>query len=147
EGYVHVFDRDGRNGRKKAPKNILSMPDLYTIFESGERNLRIEDAFSKFEQQFVKVRKKLHAGGELDDDDAVALYVFVGSMLARPPHHIQHFTKQYAAILEKAKSIRIDPNVSPPPRSLNVAPSMTLEEFSRLADDPMGTWFAGNVDA
>lgn len=145
EGYVHIFDRDGGNARKKAPKNILSMPDLYTIFENGERNLRIEDAFSRAEQEFVRVRKKLHDGEDLDDDDLSVLYDFVGSMLARPPRYIEHYTKQYAAILERATAIRIDPSVPPP--SLNAGPRMTLEEFSRLADDPMGTWFIDNVAA
>ena len=125
EGYVHIFDRDGGNARKKAPKNILSMPDLYTIFEDGNRNLRIEDAFSKFEQEFVRVRRKLHAGAELDAVDAGILYVFVGAMLARPPHRIEHFTKQYAAILQKAKSMKINPNV-PSVRSFMTGPSMTV---------------------
>lgn len=150
DGYVHVFDRDGTNHRKRAPKNILAMTDLYTILSDGVRDLRIEDAFSCFEQAFIQTRKKLESDEVLDSDDAGNLYIFVGSMMARPPHRISHFTNQFAAILKKARSIKINHNVAPI-RPLTSGRSMTLDEFQEMVDSPMGTWFpdavAGNVEA
>lgn len=146
DGYVHVFNRDGTGHRKRAPKNILAMPDLYTIFEGEVRNLRIEEAFGQMEQAFVRIRQKLHAEEQIDGDDAANIYAFVGSMMARPPHRIEHFTKQFSSIVEKARSIRIDPTV-PPIKSLDAARGMTIDEFQQLVDNPMGTWFPDEVAA
>ena len=33
--FVHLFDRLGGNHKRRSPANILSMPDLYTIFSEG----------------------------------------------------------------------------------------------------------------
>jgi hypothetical protein len=35
EPFVHIFNRRGGEHRRKSPKNIFNMPDLYTIFAGG----------------------------------------------------------------------------------------------------------------
>lgn len=123
------------------------MPDLYTIFENGERNLRIEDAFSKFENGFVRVRKILENESFGTGDDAAKLYAFVGTMISRPPHRIDYIKAQYAKILEHAEPIKIDPSSRPMPTSFNSGPSYSLQEFAKFAEDPNGTWFPDDVAA
>lgn len=40
--YVWVFDRDGTNVRRKAPANLFTETDIYTIERAdGERDLRL----------------------------------------------------------------------------------------------------------
>jgi hypothetical protein len=142
--FVHIFDRCGGAHTKRAPQNIFHMPDLYTVFDGSQRNLRIEKAFAQWEHEFVRVRSLLERQTGVSGDDAADLYAFVGALIARQPHRIEFIKRQWGSIVEKARSIRIDPNVAPI-RSLSSGPSMTLDEAQQLADDPMGTWFAENV--
>ena len=122
------------------------MPDLYTIFEGKERNLRIERAFSKWEDDFVRVRDLLEAEEFGTGDDAADLYAFAGAMIARPPHRIDHFKGQWESIVKRARSIRINPNI-PPIRPLTKGPSMSLDQAQELVDNPMGKWFPGIVSS
>jgi hypothetical protein len=75
---VHVFARDGGSHTKRAPENIFHMPDLYTIFDEGRRDLSIENAFGQWEDSFVRVRNLIEAGQEISEEDVGALYVFAG---------------------------------------------------------------------
>jgi hypothetical protein len=122
------------------------MIDLYTIFQDDKRDLSIERAFAKWEGNFVKARKLIEAEGCLTEEDAAALYVFAGAMLARPPHRIDFIKNQWADVVTNARTIRIDPTVRPIP-SLSQGPSMSLDEAQQLADDPMGTWFRDDLGA
>jgi hypothetical protein len=144
--YVNIFARDGGAHTKRAPENIFHMPDLYTIFDEGRRDLSIENAFGKWEDDFVRARKLIEDVQELSEEDVNALYVFAGAMLARPPHRIDFIKNQWAYIVEQARTIRIDPNIPPIP-SLSKGPSMSLDEAQRLANDPMGTWFRDDLAA
>jgi len=144
--YVHIFTRDGGSHTRRAPENIFHMPDLYTIFDDDRRDLTIERAFAQWEDGFVRVRKLIEGGKNLSEEDTAALYVFVGAMLARPPHRIDFIKNQWAHIVKQARSIRIDPSFPPIP-SLSKGPSMSLDEAQQLADDPMGTWFRDDLAA
>ncbi len=148
EPFVHLFDRQGRDHKRRAPANILSMPDVYTIFADGNRDLSIEHHFGRQEKEFVRVRKLIEQRAAVDMKDAAALYAFVAGMLARPPHKINHMSQQWASIVEQARTIKIDPKVRPIPRlKSDRHPGMTLDEAQRLADDPMGTWFPHSLNA
>jgi hypothetical protein len=56
DGYVHLFDRDGQGHKRKSPEKIMSMPELYTIFEGATRDLTIEHTFGRWEDAFVRAR-------------------------------------------------------------------------------------------
>lgn len=147
DDFVHLFDRRGGDHRTKSPKNIMSMPDLYTIFDGDSRDLRIENAFGRWESEFVRVRKKIESLVDLNDNDIAVIYVFVGALMARPPHKIEFFRNQWENILKKARSIRIDPNVKPMPSLSKGRPSISLDEAQEFIDNPMGTWFPENLAA
>jgi len=145
--YVHMFNLHGDNARRKSPAKILRMPDLYTIFRDGERDLRIERAFSQWEGDFVRVRGIFEAGQFGTGDDAADLYTFVGAMLARPPKRIDFMKDQWASIAERMREVRANLNPAIPPiRSLlSDGPSMSLAQVQEMADNPMGTWFPDTV--
>ena len=142
-----MFDLNGGNARRKSPAKILRMPDLYTIFRSGERDLRIERAFSQWEGDFVRVRRIFEAGQLGTGDDAADLYAFVGAMLARPPHRINFMKDQWASIAGRMREMRTSLNPAiPSVRSLSSdCPSMNLAKVQEMADNPMGTWFPNAV--
>lgn len=138
--FVHVFDRDGRNHRKKAPANILKMPDLYTAFRDAKPDLGIEKFFGGLEREFVRIRRILEASQGISNADTAHLIAFTASMLARPPHSIDFIKNQLNNVLAKARSIKIKPGVPIPP-SLSDGPKMSMEGFEDYANNPMRTWF------
>ena len=145
--YVHMFDLHGGNPRRKSPAKILRMPDLYTIFRGGERDLRIERAFSQWEGNFVRGRGLFEASQFRTSDDAADLYAFVGAVPARPPHRIDFMKDQWASIVERMREVQANLNPAIPPiRSLSSGgPSMSLVQVQVMADNPMGTWFPDTV--
>ncbi|MDE2239877.1 MAG: DUF4238 domain-containing protein [Rhodospirillales bacterium] len=145
--YVNLFDLRGGNARKKSPAKVLRMPDLYTIFRDGERDLRIEAVFSLWENNFVRVRSIFESGQFGTGDDAADLYAFVGAMLARPPHRIDFMKNQWASMAERMQEVRanLKPGI-PPIRSLaSDGPKLNLQQVQERAKNPMGTWFPETI--
>lgn len=55
--YVWQFEKDGENPRPKAPSNLFTETDIYTIERAnGERDLRLEHGFSELEDRFTRIR-------------------------------------------------------------------------------------------
>jgi hypothetical protein len=143
--YVHIFNRCGANHRKRSPKNICRMPDLYTIFDGETRELRIEKAFSQWERDFVRVLNLL-PNRKLEAIDVGDLYVFAGAMMVRPPHRIDSIKKQWRFIAQRMRTIQINPATWYPP-SLSAEAGIDLAEVRELAENPMGTWFPDTAAA
>lgn len=63
EPYLWIFNRGEKTGKKKAPSNIFTETDLYTIkLASGQKNYIIEETFSNIESQYAVIfRKKLQS--------------------------------------------------------------------------------------
>lgn len=148
EPFVHLFDRLGGNHKRRSPANILSMPDLYTIFSEGKRDLSIEQHFGQREREFVRVRRLIEACEYGGSPEVAALYIFVAGMMARPPHKIDFMAQQWASIVANAQATRINPKARPIPslRPNRDDPGMTLAQAQRMADDPMGTWFPSSLN-
>jgi hypothetical protein len=145
--YVHLFDIHGGDARHKSPAKILRMPDLYTIFRDGVRDLRIEHTFGEWETNFVRVRNILESTQFGTDDDVANLYAFVGAMLARAPHRIGFMKNQWASVAERMLDVKtsFDPAIAPIHSLSSDGPSMNLAQVQELANNPMGTWFPHSV--
>lgn len=110
EPYVWIFDRGDKKGKKKAPKNILSETDFYTLkVEGGEKDYSIEESLSQLENEYSSVfEKKIKHKIPLNDYDHVVLCSFVAAMLERTQRqkeNIEGFFDQLIKIaddLEKA---------------------------------------------
>lgn len=110
EPYVWIFDRGNKKGKKKAPKNILSETDFYTLkVEDGEKDYSIEESLSQLEGEYSSVfEKKIKCKIPLSDYDHIVLCAFVAAMLQRTPkqkENIEGFFDQLIKIvddLEKA---------------------------------------------
>ncbi len=147
EPFVHLFNRQGGEHRRRSPKNVFNMADLYTIFSGEERDLSLEQHFSQLERDFVRVRGLIETADNGGSNEVAALYGFVAAMLVRPPHKIDNMKQQWSSIVAKARTIRIDHKRRPPPTLGRGGPSLTLTEAQRMADDAMGTWFPHSLNA
>src|SRR6266481_5763430 len=84
EPYVWVFDKDGKNPRKKAPKNIFTETHLYTFEFNGEKDFTIEKSLSAIESKYAYIfRSKIKEKKPLSESDHAYLCAFVAAQLQR----------------------------------------------------------------
>lgn len=85
EPYVWIFNKNGKNKRKKSLKKILTSNNLYTIKVKGKASdYSIEKTLSNFESEYANIyRNKIKKKLPLNDYEHVMLCVFVATMLQR----------------------------------------------------------------
>jgi len=85
EPYVWIFDKNGKNRRKKSPSNIFTSTDLYTIKVAGRaKNYYIEMTLSKIESEYANVfQKKIKKKLPLSEYEHIILCIFVATTLQR----------------------------------------------------------------
>lgn len=85
EPYVWIFDRGGKNGKRRAPRNILTETDLYTFRgKDGTKNYSLEKSLSQIESDYASVfEDKIRRHVPLNTSEHVVLCAFVAAMLQR----------------------------------------------------------------
>ena len=85
EPYVWIFDKKGKNKKRKAPHNILVSTDLYTLeLKSGGKDYSIEKTLSALEGEYARVfREKISKQIPLTNEEYVVLCAFVSTMMQR----------------------------------------------------------------
>jgi len=114
EPYVWVMDRDGPTedtpAKKRAPKNIFSEPDMYTIRPAdtaAERDLRLEDGLGKIEDAFCRVRRDyIEARRTLRPKERAPLYAFAAAAQWRTPGAREHIREEWQSALDKMKDMQ-----------------------------------------
>lgn len=151
EPYVWVFQKDGSGAKRKAPGNLFSETDTYTIKgPSGERDLRLETGLSKLEGKFAKVRReKLEKGVPLSDDDVKVLRMFTAAMMARTASQRKHVKGEWGRVL--AMGERLEQAASrgaiPPQPAPGEGATFTLAEVRRIVAQPLQTTLVPNSEA
>lgn len=87
QAFVWTFGLDGGVGRKRAPRNLFTETDLYTIFRpDGLRDLRIELELSKLEQGLTTLVRDFVANHrQLPRFRQSKLVAFIAAMFGRTP--------------------------------------------------------------
>jgi hypothetical protein len=85
EPYVWMFDKKNKKGKKRAPKNILTSNNLYTINISGDKkDYTIEKTLSRIEGEYIGIlNNKIKKHLPLTDEEHIAFCIFVVTMLQR----------------------------------------------------------------
>lgn len=107
EPYVWIFDRNGRNRRRKAPVNIFTSTDLYTL-EISERgqDYSIEQSLSQLESDYAKVfDTKITRRLPLSDSDHIVLCAFAAAMLLRTLRHKDAMGRFYDELIAKTEAL------------------------------------------
>jgi hypothetical protein len=156
--YVWVFNKDGTNPKRRAPANLFTENDIYTIpGADGRRDLRLEHGFQQLEDQFTRIRNlKLLKRLELDEEQLAYLFAFVATSQARTKVIRDHHRSQWANIRKRMEEVQkayeaANPKrkkafeaISTTPRS-NIGGSITLEDVKRLEERPIQNMIAGIV--
>jgi hypothetical protein len=99
EPYVWLISRDGRERKRKAPKNVFVEHDKYTIhLTDGTRNLEVENTLAQIENHFVNMLPKIKNRQRLSMKEFGRLCVFTAAMHARTNAMGRHFSTFFANI-------------------------------------------------
>jgi hypothetical protein len=82
--YVWLVSKDGQSIDKKAPINIFTESDFYTVIdEKGNRNLELEHYLQKIEDGFLKTRSSILEKRPITEQDFQSLVLFIASTYTR----------------------------------------------------------------
>jgi len=147
--YVHVFDKDGTDARKKAPVNIFALNEYYTITrQDGSRDLSLETWLSGLETSFANCRRDFLAKGkDLPGPRKAKLLVFVAALHARTPAMIGHHQQFWKELEDTGQQLVRWAKTATPQERKSVAralsspsdrrSSMSLNEVSEFANRPV----------
>lgn len=115
EPYVWIFDKGKRKGRKKAPSNLFTETDLYTLkLKSGEKNYAIEETLSKLEGKYAEIfRSKIKNHLPLNEEEHIYLCAFVSVMLQRTLRHRDNMEHFFGELIRHAEAIEQQHNLEP----------------------------------
>ena len=107
EPYVWVFDKGKRSGRKKAPSNLFTETDLYTLrLRSGEKDYAIEETLSRLEGKYADIfSSKIKNHIPLNEEDHIYLCAFVSVMLQRTLRHRDNVERFFDELISHAEAI------------------------------------------
>lgn len=115
EPYLWIFDRNGRNPRRKAPKNILRRNDLYTLKIAGTgKNYSIEQTLSQLEGEYASVfRTKITQRLPLSEYEHILLCAFAATMLQRTLRHRDTLEYFFDELISHTESLERQHNIAP----------------------------------
>jgi len=142
EPYVWQFARDGKSGRRRAPKKIFFESELYTLSSSdGLRDLSVEHSLAELESRFVAIREqKLLLDRALTPEEHVDVCAFIAVMHSRTPSQIDHHRSNWERAAEMGRRVRaaMDAGKSVPSLGIQTGPSLSLEQVEELANAQRG---------
>jgi hypothetical protein len=155
--YVWLYSRDWTSSKKKAPENIFTENDMYTIkLENGERNLSIEHGLAGLEADFTKViQNKILNNKPLSKDEHMILCAFVSATHERTPSKRQHLQNQWDKVLTKMEIFNEGFEQATPhhkkvmsqiPR-LSDGPSYSMDDVQRLVEQPLQEMMVPTINA
>lgn len=148
--YVWHFDKDGNNPRAKAPANIFTETDIYTIERAdGSRDLRLEHGLQGIEDQFTRIRNLRFLRREWPDaEQFVWIFAFVATAQVRTAAMRNFQAKQWGDMRQKMERIEqsyreATPEkrkrmsvLGPPPGNRETA-GMGIEDLRQVEQNPI----------
>jgi len=84
EPYIWLISKNGDTKRRKAPKNVFTRPDRYTItLPDGQRSQDVEKYLSEIEDFYSRVLDKINRGDALTQNDRDSLCLFAATINLR----------------------------------------------------------------
>lgn len=160
--YVWVFDRNGptaeKPGKRKAPKNIFSEPEMYTITPADNpegRDLSLEYALGQLETDFCAVRRDyVEPRRPMGTREHGVLLAFLASSKFRTPGSREQTRSQWRPVLDKAQAMTNWMDRATPEQRANAArissigntgKGITLDQVQAIVDKPLQTMLPVHV--
>jgi hypothetical protein len=156
--YVWRISKDGSERRKKAPKNIFTETDMYTVKAAdGTRDLTLEHGLSQLEGDFCTVREKLESGAALSVDDRMIVSAFTAATQARTKAQRDHQAGQWSKVFDLMKSMKAQFETSTPeqrealsrfsPSPDEERPSLSFSDVQKIVEQPAAALLLPTVAA
>ncbi len=164
--YVWLYERDGPTlewpGKRKAPVNIFSEQEMYTITPGNDpesRDLSLEHALNRVETDFCAVRRDfVEPARPLGPRERSIVLTFAACSRYRTPGHREHTRSQWLPILTGARELEARMRAATPEERARAAclssfsssrgnPSMDIHQLQALVDKPLQTSLASHVSA
>lgn len=146
EPYVWRVEKNGTGSRRKAPRNIFTEKDMYTLpGPDGKRELGLEHLLADLESEYVQIRDDviLH-NRPLDDLQRVKLCTFMAAMQARSVQQRDHWKSQLGEVYAMGQRMKAQVQAMTPEQRRKIPPStggsgssLSHDEVGRLADNPV----------
>ena len=165
EPYVWVFPRNGGAAKPKAPKNVFSENNIYTIPSScipGGRDLKIEQALKSLEDSFIKIRSCLLDNKKsLNSKDRANLLLYLTSLQWRTPSARQQLREHWTPVLKLGEEL-LDKAKSWSPEQKERAsrysrvgitkearkrPNLSLGQVREIVENPLQKTIAAHIRA
>lgn len=158
EKYVWMFQSDGSNPRRKAPKNIFFEPDMYTIhLKNGTRILDIEHGLAGLEKAFANIRRDtLAKHRRISEEDRLIILAFIAASFSRTHSQREHLKDQWGQALNLMNYIKAEMEVASPDQRKAMAsigslstdsPKFSMGDVSRLAKEPLQEMLLSSISA
>jgi hypothetical protein len=148
EPFVHVYSKDGGSHRKKAPENLFSATNLYTIkLPDGGRDLRLEHGLADLESGFALLRRDfLRERRKLPALRRVKFMAFVAAH-ARTPSFSEHHMRFWRDVQSQGERMERWIETATPQQKQRAAsvsfpssqdgPSLSMENVRQITENPM----------
>ncbi|MEO0544414.1 MAG: DUF4238 domain-containing protein [Pseudomonadota bacterium] len=147
--YVWTFPREGGPGVKKAPSNVFTETDMYTVtMPDGRRDLRLEHGLSQLESGINQLRVQyIERRRQIPTPRFIKFIAFIAAMHGRTRRFRDHQRQQWQKIVDVGDDLQRSMKTKTPEerrRIANMSPptsggSMSLEEVKKLAKYPIQT--------
>jgi hypothetical protein len=148
EPFVWVFSKDGSTSKRRAPSNLFTESDMYTLtLEDGTRDLSIEHGLSGLENAFAKIRRNIISKRRvIAGSEHLVVRAFMAAAHARSRLQRDHWQEQWRGILDDMKTLRRAMEEATPAQRKSMASlslpgpeteSLTEADVRRLADNPL----------
>jgi len=107
EPYVWVFNRGEKEGRKRAPSNLFTESNLYTLeLDTGEKKYQIEETLSNLESKYATIfQEKINKHLPLAEEEHIFLCAFVSVMLQRTLRHRDNLDQFVDQLIEHTEAL------------------------------------------
>lgn len=144
--YVYLIPKDGAGVQRRAPANIFTETDLYTIaLPDGSRDLRLEHGLCDLENAFAAMRRDfLSQRRSIPFLRRMKFLMFTAAMHARTPAMRNHHAKFWNEVREMGEQLEADMRGDPSTRP-KIMSSMHssgrqgigMEEVRKMASNTM----------
>ncbi|MDP9124403.1 MAG: DUF4238 domain-containing protein [Pseudomonadota bacterium] len=106
--YVWTFDKDGSNVKRRAPANLFTENDMYTVpADDGGRDLYLEHGFSTLEDKFTRVRNlKFNKRVWPTQEEMAWVMMFVATARMRTQAFRDFHRKQWGGLRERLEEMQ-----------------------------------------
>lgn len=115
EPYVWFFNRGDRKGRKKAPSNLFTETDLYTLnLKAGGKDYFIEETLSRLEGKYAEIfRTKIKNHIPISVEEHVYLCAFTSVMLQRTLRHRDSLNRFFDELIGHTEAMEREHSIEP----------------------------------